>query len=110
MNWRKLYLEYLQNSRPSLYRELLKSGELEQHLDDRARDAEEMYQNIVQQAPKEPPPDWKGTKEQWLGVVKNAAREVVLEDLILVRSEDEEMKQLEQEDLNGGDYYLGITI
>jgi hypothetical protein len=93
MDYARLYRESLRLNRPKLYEELRRRGELEQHVQRLAEDAQAMYDRVLkdlQEANPFRPEQWKGNREAWLAALKRSARELVNHDLVLVPNEEDE--------------------
>ena len=83
----QLHREQLQQSRPEMYRELQRSGQLAKYLQDLDRSAEEMKARLVRQLKeKQPynPVEWNNSREAWEGGLDRTAEELVLNDRVLV--------------------------
>ncbi len=83
----QLHREQLQQSRPEMYRELQKSGELGRYLRNVDQSADRMKALLLKQlAEKQPynPVEWNNSREAWEGSLERIADELVLEDRVLV--------------------------
>ena len=80
------HLESLQENRPDLLRELEKAGELEKHLAHIDQQAREMKALILKQMLDADP----GQSTAHNAMTERMAEEVVLHDLVLVRSKEDE--------------------
>ncbi len=84
-HWAKQHLASLKDNRPDLLRELEKSGQLQSHLTQLDESAEDMYQSIVKDLKKQKPePEDFMKRVQYLQRNDRIAREIVLNDLVLV--------------------------
>ncbi len=83
----QLHWEQLRQSRPEMYRELQKSGELGKYLRDIDQSAEQMKALLLKQlAEKQPynPVEWNNSRGAWEGWLDRTAEEVVLQERVLV--------------------------
>ncbi len=83
----QLHREQLQQSRPDMYRELQKSGELRKYLRDVDESADRMKALLLKQlAESQPynPVEWNNSRELWEASLGRIADELVLEDRVLV--------------------------
>lgn len=93
VNFRQLHEQSLRENRPDLYRKLKQSGELQRHLDEVAKSAEEMYQLLVQQVKERnpyKPEEWDGSRGAWEAWAERVALELVLDDRVLVKDRQTE--------------------
>jgi len=93
VNFRQLHEESLRENRPDLYRSLKRSGQLQAHLDQVAKSAEEMYQRLVQQVKERSPykpEEWEGSQKAWEAWAERVALELVLDDRVLVKDRQTE--------------------
>ncbi len=83
--WAEQHLESLKDNRPDLLRDLEKSGQLQSHLTQLDEAAENMYRLIVKDLKKQKPEpeDYMG-RVHYLQRNDRIAREIVLNDLVLV--------------------------
>ncbi len=87
----QLHREQLQRSRPEMYRELQKIGELGRYLRNVDQSADLMKELLLKQlAESQPynPLDWKNSREAWEGSLERIADELVLEDRVYVPMPD----------------------
>ncbi len=83
----QLHRKQLQQSRPEMYRELQKSGELGRYLRNVDQSADRMKELLLKQlAEKQPynPVKWENNRELWEASLERIADELVLEDRVLV--------------------------
>ena len=83
----QLHREQLQQSRPEMYRELQRSGELGRYLRDVEQSANRMKALLLKQlAESQPynPVEWNNSREAWEGWLERTAEELVLNDRVLV--------------------------
>ena len=80
MDWKSLHRRSLQKNRLKLFRELVRTGELEEHLEEIGQSASEMYAELVADLSQDP----ARTPDQ----VRRQAEELVLHEFILVMDEE----------------------
>ena len=80
MHWKGLHRKSLKDNQPKTFRELSATGKLNDHLQEVAREAQETYERMQTDLKKRNP---RWTPDQ----IERCAREVVLQDLVLVKDE-----------------------
>ena len=97
-NYRQMHADSLKKARPQDYQELKDRGELKSYLDEVEKESEEMFKTIVERGRETHPynpVEWKNDRAAWEGFLKRVAREMVLNDLVLVRSPEDELADRE---------------
>lgn len=92
-NYRQLHEESLAQNQAKRYRDLQRSGELKAHLDALEKDAKDLHAQIVKdlrQSHPFNPVEWKNEQRAWEAWLHRSAKEVVLNDLVLVPDRETE--------------------
>lgn len=79
-NWESLHRRSLQENRPKFFRELVQTGQLEEHLEEINQAASEMYADLVAKLSRDP--------AYTLDQAQRQAEELVLHEYILVMDEE----------------------